>query len=170
MSKVFKYVKLPLIVVLALVMQIIVANNLEIFGVTPNIVLVTIVIVSMWNDLTTSVIISCLIGIGADFIFHFNIGQSFISYLVIAVCISFISKKYRKDSKAAIVYITIMATLVLATFQYIYYTVDTGILVNVLSVLKQTVVELLLNIGVSYILYKVFEKSMKKRELDNIYM
>ena len=63
-----------------------------------------------------------------------------------------------------------MATLVLATFQYIYYTVDTGILVNILSVLKQTVVELLLNIGVSYILYKVFEKSMKKRELDNIYM
>ena len=61
MSKVFKYVKLPLIVVLALVMQIIVANNFEIFGVTPNIVLVTIVIVSMWNDMTTSVIISCLI-------------------------------------------------------------------------------------------------------------
>lgn len=170
MDKIFKYVRLPLIVVLALLVQVIVANNFEIFGVTPNIVLVTIVIFSMWNDMMANVILSCFVGIGADFIFHFNIGQSFISYLVIAVCISFVSKKYRKDSKAAILYITIMATLVLAVFQYIYYAVDNGMLVNIFSVLKQTVVEILLNIATAYILYKIFEKSMRKKEIDNIYI
>lgn len=170
MSKIFKYIKPPVIILTAILMQIAAANNFEIFGVTPNVILVTVVIISMWSNMYASVGYALILGIGADFLFHFDIGQSFISYLVIAIVISYISKKYRKDSKAAIVYITIMSTFAFATFEYVYYAVSNAALINIFAAFKQTIIEILLNIALAYILYKVFEKSMKKSELDNIYM
>ncbi len=170
MSNIWKYIKLPLVIIATFFVQVFVSNSLEIFGVTPNVILVTVVIVAMWNEMWPAVICACILGIGADFIFHFDIGLSFISYLIIAVAISYISKKYRKDSKAAIVYITIMATSAFAFFEYIYYGISNGALFNVFAVFKQTIIEILLNIALAYILYKVFEKSMKKRELDSFYM
>lgn len=161
--------KIPLTIILTFLLQIVIANNFEIFGITPNLILVTVVIISMWNRIEMNVAVACIMGILTDLIFHFDFGQSFISYLVIALCISAISKKYRKESKAAIVYITIMATCIFTGFQFVYYIIDNSLMINVFAILKQTIVEILLNIGIAYILYKVFENNMKDEELDSLY-
>lgn len=161
--------KIPLTIILTFVVQILIANNFELFGVTPNIILVTIVIISMWNRTEMNVMVALIMGILTDLIFHFSLGQSIISYLVIALCISYMSKKYRKDSKAAIVYITIMATCIFAGFGVVYYVIDNSFVVNIFALIKQVVVEILLNISLAYILYKVFEKNMKEEELNTFY-
>jgi len=161
--------KVPLTIFFTFLLQIIIANNFEIFGITPNIILVTVVIISMWNRIGINVAVACIIGILADLIFHFDFGKSLISYLVVALCISSISKKYRKESKAAIVYITIMATCIFAGFEFVYYIIDNSLIVNIFSMIKQIVVEILLNIAIAYILYKVFENNMKDEEFDNFY-
>ncbi len=169
MSKVLSILKIPVVVILTFLIQIVISNNFELFGITPNLILVTVVIISMWNNITVSVITACIIGIAADLIFHFDLGQSFISYLVIALCISYMSKKYRKESKAAIVYITIMATCIFTGFQFVYYIIDSSLVINIFAMIKQIIIEVLLNIALSYILYKIFERSMEDKELESIY-
>lgn len=161
--------KIPLTIVLTFFIQIIISNNFEIFGVTPNIILVTIVIISMWNRIEMNIAVACIMGLLTDLIFHFDFGKSLIAYLVIALCISMISKKYRKDSKVAIIYITIMATCIFAGFQFIYYVIDNSLIINIFAILKQVIIEILLNIALAYILYKVFENNMKDAEFDNFY-
>lgn len=169
MEKVLNIIKIPVIIILTFVIQIFISNNLEIFGVTPNLILVTVVIVSMWNNIIVNVIVASIMGIFADLIFHFDLGQSLVTYLVIALCISYISKKYRKESKAAIVYITIMATVIFTSFQFVYYIIDSSLIVNIFSIVKQIIIEILLNIAIAYVVYKIFEKSMKDDILDNVY-
>lgn len=169
MSKMFKYIKLLFMIISVFVIQILVANNFEIFGVTPNIILVTLVIISMWNDMSISLIVAGILGIGVDLLFYFNIGQAFVSYLVITVSVLYIRQKYRRDSKAAIIYIIIISTVAFASLEYIYYAVNSEMLFNIFDVIKQTIIEILLNISVAYILYKIFEKSMQKKELEDFY-
>ena len=169
MQKILNIVKIPIIIVLTFILQIVISNNFVLFGVTPNLILVTIVIVSMWNTLPVNLTVAGVTGIFADLIFHFSVGKSLISYLVIALCISYISNKYRKESKAAIIYITIIATLIFTSFQVIYYIIDNLIIINIFTILKQLVVEILLNIAIAYIVYKIFEKSMKEDILNSVY-
>jgi len=169
MEKILKAIKIPVIVILTFVAQIFISNNFEIFGITPNLILVTVVIVSMWNSLAVNITVASIMGILADLIFHFDLGQSLVAYLVIALCISYISKRYRKESKAAIVYITAIATGIFALFEFVYYIIDHTLIVNIFAMLKQIVVEMLLNIAIAYILYKIFEKSMNDDILDNVY-
>jgi len=169
MKKVLDVIKIPVIVVLTFIIQIFISNNFEIFGISPNIILVTVVIISMWNTLIINLTVASVMGIFADLIFHFDIGQSLVAYLVIALCISSISSRYRKESKAAIIYITAMATGIFTAFQFVYYIIDSMVIINIFVLLKQVVIEILLNIVVSYILYKLFEKSMNEDILNSVY-
>ena len=169
MKKILDAIKIPVIVILTFVIQIFISNNFEIFGVTPNVILVTVVIISMWNTLAINLTVSGVMGIFADLIFHFDIGKSLVTYLVIALCISYISSRYRKESKAAIIYITAMATGIFTLFQFVYYIIDSAVIINIFVLLKQAIIELLLNIVVAYVLYKVFEKSMNEDILNSVY-
>ena len=169
MKKVLDVIKIPIIVVLTFIFQIFISNNFEIFGVTPNLILVTVVIISMWNTLAINLTVAGVMGIFADLIFHFDIGQSLVTYLTISICISYISGRYRKESKAAIIYITAMATGIFTAFQFVYYIIDSTIIINIFVLLKQIIIEILLNIVVAYILYKVFEKSMNEDILNSAY-
>lgn len=169
MKKILDAIKIPVIVILTFVIQIFISNNFEIFGVTPNVILVTVVIISMWNTLAINLTVSGVMGIFADLIFHFDIGKSLVTYLVIALCISYISSRYRKESKAAIIYITAMATGIFTLFQFVYYIIDSAVIINIFVLLKQAIIEILLNIVVAYVLYKVFEKSMNEDILNSVY-
>ena len=169
MDKVVNVVKIPIIVILTFAAQIFISNRFEIFGVTPNIILVTVVIVAMWNRLFVNLCVAAIMGIFADLIFHFDLGVSGIGYVVISLCISSISVRYRKESKAAIIYITAIATCIFTLFQVIYYVIDNVEMINLFYIFKQTIIEILLNIAVAYVLYKIFEKSMKEDVLNSVY-
>ena len=169
MKKIIDVIKIPIIIILTFIIQIFISNNFEIFGITPNLILVTVVIISMWNNLSVNLIVAGIMGLFADLIFNFDIGKSLVTYLVIALCISYISGRYRKESKAAIIYITAMATGIFVIFEFIYYIIDSTIIINVFVLLKQVIVEILLNIVVAYVLYKVFEKSMNEDILNSVY-
>ena len=169
MKKILAVIKIPVIIILTFIIQIFISNNFEIFGISPNLILVTIVIISMWNALPVNLTASGVMGIFTDLIFHFDIGQSLITYLVIALCISYISGRYRKESKAAIIYITAMATGIFTLFQFIYYIIDSSVIINIFVLLKQAVIEILLNIVVAYVLYKIFEKNMNEDILNSVY-
>lgn len=169
MRKILDIIKIPVIVVLTFIIQIFISKNFEVFGISPNLILVTVVIISMWNTLFVNLTVAGIMGIFADLIFHFDIGQSLITYLVIALCISYISGRYRKESKAAIIYITALATGIFTLFQFVYYIIDSSIIINIFVLLKQAIIEILLNIVVAYVLYKIFEKSMNEDILNSVY-
>ena len=169
LTLIMSILKIPLVIILAIALQIIIANNFEIFGVTPNIILVTIVIISLWNKTEVNILVAVVMGILSDMIFSFDFGKSLVAYLIIALCVSLINNKYRKESKAAIIYITVIATCIFSGFEYLYYMIDNSLIINIFTIIKQTIVGILLNIALSYVVYKVFEKSMKKEELTNFY-
>lgn len=169
MRKVLDVIKVPVIVILTFLIQIFISNNFEIFGITPNLILVTIVIISMWNTLAINLTVAGVMGAFADLIFRFDIGKSLITYLVIALCISYISSRYRKESKAAIIYITAIATVIFTGFEFVYYIIDNAEIINIFVLLKQVIIEILLNIVVAYILYKLFEKNMEEDILNSVY-
>jgi len=169
MKKLLDVIKIPVIIILTFIVQIFISNNFEIFGVSPNVILVAVVIISMWNKLTINLIFAAIMGILTDLIFDFDIGKSLVIYLVITLCISYIANRYRKESKAAIIYITAIATGIFTLFQFVYYIIDSAVVINVFVILKQLIVEMLLNIVVAYVLYKIFEKNMNEDILNSVY-
>jgi len=164
-KKIWKNILMLLIIFVAFILQIIMSNNFKIFGTTPNILLVTLVIISMWSDIHISCIISVLIGFLAEIIFNYSIGATIVSYILVSLCISSISKKYRRESKTAVVYMSVIATSIFLISEYILYMLEYKSLLNVIVMIENLVVQSLLNITVSYVLYRIFEKHMKQNEV-----
>ncbi|MDD2628085.1 MAG: rod shape-determining protein MreD [Clostridia bacterium] len=165
MKKTWKSILMLLMIFVAFILQIIMSNNFKLFGMTPNILLVTLIIISMWSEPHTSFIISLLIGVLAELIFNYDIGTTILSYILVSFCISSISKKYRRESKTAVVYMSVVGTSIFLISEYVLYMLEYKKLLNVIVMIENLVVQSLLNIVISYVLYRIFEKQMQENEI-----
>lgn len=154
MKKIWAIVLLMFLFILIFTIQIIFLNKVKLFGVIPNLLLVTVVMVAFWYNTYLSGLFAFFTGIIADILFSFNIGKSAIIYLVIAIVISLISKIYRKDNNAVIIYVTIVGVLIFETSMLI---VNLGGNINVLQFVSLIFKATVINIGLAYIVRKLLQ-------------
>lgn len=158
MKKVYASLLLILLFILIFTVQITILNKIKLFGITPNLILVTVVMVALWYNIYVSSIFALLSGIITDILFSFSIGKSLVIYLVIAILINTISKIYRKESGTVIMYVITIGTIVFEISMAISSLATSGNVISlwqfVLLILKASIV----NIGLAYIVNKILMK------------
>lgn len=158
MKKVYASLLLILLFILIYTVQITILNKIKLFGITPNLILVTVVMVALWYNIYVSSIFALLSGIITDMLFSFSIGRSLVIYLVIAILINTISKIYRKESGAVILYVITIGTIVFEISMAISSLATSGNVISLWQFILLTLKASSVNIGLAYIINKILMK------------
>ena len=95
MKKTLKVIYIAMIIVLIYVLQLFVINNHTLFGTKPNLILISVIVVSLWFGLYTGSIFSFLIGMLTDILFGNTYGVFTLSYTITGMVIGFLNYNYR---------------------------------------------------------------------------
>lgn len=158
MKKVLTVLYLILIILLMYLVQTLVINNISIFGVKPNLILISVIVVSLWFGLYKGSIYSVCIGIITDMLFYGNISFFTICYALTGSLVGLFSKYYRKENKIALVCVTVIATGIFEIIQFIIYFVSTKHYNQVLFLIYQIFFTALLNVVIVCIVYSLIQK------------
>lgn len=157
MKKVYAVFLLLLLLLIIFIVQVFVLNEIKLFGTVANLILVTVVMVSLWYSLKVACIYSVIVGLITDMLFYFSIGKCILIYLVIAVTISLISKLYRKENNVVIMYVICIGTIIFEIAMAIT-SLSTSIFLTVWEFLVILMKAVIYNIGFAYIVNKLFMK------------
>lgn len=158
-----------MIIVLIYVLQLFVINNHTLFGTKPNLILISVIVVSLWFGLYTGSIFSFLIGMLTDILFGNTYGVFTLSYTITGMVIGFLNYNYRKENKFSLVYVTLISVAIFEFIQYIEYIIITSSHSSILYLLKQIFMSSVLNIIIVYVIYELIYKIAKKVDDDGIY-
>lgn len=158
MKKTLTIVYLLLFILIIFVFQMFIIDERELFGVKPNLILISVIVVSLWFGLYTGSIYSVIIGIITDMLFGNNIGLFTIGYAITGVIIGFFNYNYRKENKIALLYLTFIATAIFELIEYIIYFVITKEYTSILYFVYQIILTSILNIVIVYVVYSLLYK------------
>lgn len=158
MKKALTIVYLLLFILIIFVFQMFIIDERELFGVKPNLILISVIVVSLWFGLYTGSIYSVIIGIITDMLFGNNIGIFTIGYAITGVIIGFFNYNYRKENKIALLYLTFIATAIFELIEYIIYFVITKEYTSILYFVYQIILTSILNIVIVYVVYSLLYK------------
>lgn len=158
MKKALTIVYLLLFILIIFVFQMFIIDERELFGVKPNLILISVIVVSLWFGLYTGSIYSVIIGVITDMLFGNNIGLFTIGYAITGVIIGFFNYNYRKENKIALLYLTFIATAIFELIEYIIYFVITKEYTSILYFVYQIILTSILNIVIVYVVYSLLYK------------
>lgn len=168
-KRIFSYFFILLVLIGIFVFQVYVIDSRELFGIKPNIVLISVIVMSLWYGLYAGSIYGLIIGIITDILFGNTYGIYTMSYTAVGSVIGYLNYNYRKESKASLSYLTIFGTCIFEFVQYIIYlflsTSSTGIFYLIL----QMVISSSLNVILAFILYGVFARISSYAEKNILY-
>lgn len=158
MRKVLTIVYLVFLILLIFTLQMLLIDGRTILGIKPNLILITVIVVSLWFGLYVGSFYGLIIGIITDILFGNSIGMFTILYSVIGTLIGFFSYNYRKENKIALVYVTVIATAVFEFIQFIIYFIISGHYNSILYLLYQIIATSFFNVVIVYIVYSLLYK------------
>jgi rod shape-determining protein MreD len=138
--------------------QIYVIDSRELFGIKPNIILISVIVMSLWYGLYAGTIYGLLIGIITDILFGNNFGIFTLSYTLVGCIIGYLNYNYRRESKVSILYLTIFGTCIFEFAEYIIYLFLNSSNSNIFHLIIQMLISSLLNVILAFILYGAFVK------------
>lgn len=163
-KKILTFVYIFLFIVLVYFLQLFVIDSRTLFGVKPNLILITVIVVSLWYGLYTGTFFSIIIGIITDMVFGNNFGMFTIAYTITGAVAGLLYTNYRKENKLSLVYLTFIFTFLFELIQYFEYLAITGNYSSVFYLIKQVVISSILNVVIVAIVYGVIYKIMEKFE------
>ncbi len=153
-----------LFILLIFYLQLFVVDTRELFGIKPNLILITVIVVSLWYGTYTGTIFAFIIGFLCDLIFGSTTGMFTVAYTITGAITGFINYNYRKENKMSLVYVTLIFTGIFELIQYIEYLMITHVYSNFFFFLKQVIVSSILNTIIVFIIYGVVYKIVDKFE------
>lgn len=158
MKKALTIVYLLLFIILIFIFQMFIIDQREIFGVKPNLILISVIVVSIWFGLYTGSIYGFIIGIITDILFGNAMSLFTISYSITGALLGFFNYNYRKENKVALLYVTCIATAIFEFIQYVVYFIITKEYTSILYFIYQVLLTSVLNIIIVYIIYSLLYK------------
>lgn len=160
-KKILAFVNMTLVLIAIFLLQTMVIDGRELFGVKPNLILITVIVVALKYGVYGGITYSAIIGIVTDLMFGNTYGMFTLCYLITGTVISIINNNYRKENKIALVYVTFIASAIFEVVQYFIYLLRTGVYSNILSLLVQIVLSAILNVILVYIIHALLFKILK---------
>ena len=170
LKKCLTVIYIILFILLIFYLQLFIVDTKELFGIKPNLILITVIVVSLWYGTYTGTIFAFIIGFLCDLIFGSTTGMFTVAYTITGAITGFINYNYRKENKMSLVYVTLIFTGIFELIQYIEYLMITHVYSNFLFFLKQVIVSSILNTIIVFIIYGVvykiddkFESNLRKQ-------
>ncbi|MCX8074388.1 MAG: rod shape-determining protein MreD [Clostridia bacterium] len=159
--KLLAFLKVILVIICIYLIQIYVIDSRTLFGIKPNLVLVSVITISLWYGLYIGSFYSLIIGFLTDLIFLNSNGIFTISYTITGTLIGFFNYNYRRENRVALLYVTAFGILLFEFVEYTCYIFIASDFVNIFYFIKQVIISSLLNICMAYILYGILYKITK---------
>lgn len=163
-KKTLTVIYIILFIVLVYFLQLFVIDNKTLFGVKPNLILITVIVVSLWYGVYTGTFFALFIGAITDLIFGNTGGMFLVSYTITGAIAGLLQTSYRKENKLTLIYLTFIFTLIFEVIQYVEYLILTGNYSSIFYLIKQVLVSSVLNVIIVVIVYGVIYKIMEKFE------
>ena len=157
MKRVLKAICTMLLFVFSLLVQLFLFNNMSLFGVKPNMLLISVIVVSLYTSIYSTTIYSFIVGAIADLIFG-GMGMFTVSYTAIGMLLGYVNGNYMKENYVSIILLTIISVVLFETIQYIQSMVLLSKYVSLIFLLKQLILSILLNVVFVFIICFVFGK------------
>lgn len=153
-KKIITVVYIIALLLILFAFQMFVVNSRTLFGIKPNLILISVIAVSSWYGEKVGGVFSFIIGLITEFLFNAN-GIFLVSYTIVGILVGYLNTKYNKENKVSLVYVTIMATFLFEFIEYLYYCVIHDVYSNIFYLLKQIIISSILNIVIVLIVYSI---------------
>ena len=170
MKNIVKTIMVILIFVISVLLQVFVINKTSLFDVKPNMLLVSIILVSMFINIYSCSIYSFILGFVAYLVFGTS-GIYTLSYSIIGALLGFVSDNYMKGNILSEILMTIGSVTVFEIIEYIHAIVIKKAIAGIFLLVGKIILGILLNVVIVIVLSFIIEKIIKlidKKE-DKIY-
>ena len=157
MKNILKSICIILLFIVSLIVQLFVFNNMELLGVKPNMLLISIIVVSLFTNIYSTTIYSFILGFIVDIIFG-STGMFTISYTAIGMLLGFIGENYMKENYLSIVLLTILSVTLFEVVQYVQTMIKISQYIGLIFLIKQLVISIMLNVVLVFIICFIFGK------------
>ena len=141
----------------SLFIQLFIFNNMELFGVKPNLILICVIVVGLYTNIYSSTIFSFLVGIIVDLLFGSG-GMFIISYTAIGMLLGYISGDYMKENYLSIILITAISVTLFEVVEYVQSMIILSKYISFIFLIKQVILSILLNTVLVFIICFIFGK------------
>ena len=170
MKNIVKTIMVILIFIISVLLQVFVINKTSLFDVKPNMLLVSIILVSMFTNIYSCSIYSFILGFVADLVFGTS-GIYTLSYSIIGALLGFVSDHYMKGNILSEILMTIGSVTVFEIIEYVHAIVIKKAIAGIFLLVGKIILGILLNVVIVIVLSFIIEKIIKlidKKE-DKIY-
>jgi rod shape-determining protein MreD len=161
MQKVLKIISTILLFIFSLSIQLFLFDNISLFGVKPNLFLISIIVVSLYTNIYSSTIYSFILGVVVDLIFGSS-GIFTLSYTAIGMILGIVSDNYMKDNYISIIILTSISVGIFEIIQYFQSMIISSSYISVFFLLKQLLLSIMLNIILVLIICFTFGRIIEK--------
>ncbi len=163
-NQINKYVLIGLIFI-NFILESTLFQSMKIFGVSPNMTLVLVIIITITYGLKKGLIVSVLSGMLLDSFFGLCLGVNLFSLVLTALIISYVGEPLFTGNRLNIVYLTAMSVFVFDIVSYLFMTIlGRGVAFVLLS--KNLPIEIIYNSLFSILLYKTFNWYIEKGKIE----
>ncbi len=163
MQRVLKVIVTILLFIISLSMQLFVFNNMSLFGIKPNMLLISVIVVSLYTSIYSCTIYSFILGFIVDLIFGSS-GMFTISYTAIGMLLGFINEDYMKENYLSIIILTALSVALFETIQYFQSMIIISSYISFFFLIKQVILSILLNVILVFIICFIFGKIIEHIE------
>lgn len=157
MQRALKIIVTIVLFVISLLIQLFIFDNMSLFGVKPNMLLISIIVVSLYTNIYSSTIYSFILGIIVDLIFG-SLGMFTISYTAIGMLLGFVSDDYMKENYISTIILTTISVTLFELIQYFQSMIRLSSYISIFFLFKQLILSILLNVILVFIMCFLFGK------------
>ncbi len=169
LKKVFSYFVIFIVIVCIFLFQVYVIDSRELFGIKPNIILISVIVMSLWYGVYAGSIYGFIIGIITDILFGNGFGIFTFSYTLVGSVIGYLNYNYRRESKVSLSYLTIFGTCIFEFTEYVIYIFLNSSSSSLFYLIIQILISSILNVILAFILYGTFSKISEYAESNILY-
>lgn len=157
MEKILKVIVTIFLFIISLAIQLFLFDNMSLFGVKPNMLLISIIVVSLYTNIYASTIYSFSLGFIVDLIFGGS-GMFTISYTIIGMLLGLISEDYMKENYLSTIVLTALSVIVFEVILYFDSMIISSSYISFFFLIKQLILSILLNVVLVFIMCFLFGK------------
>lgn len=153
-----------LIVIIVYLLQIFVVSNTSFFGITGDLCLMAIVVITLMEENHIAYAAGVLCGITSDILFSTTIGKYLLIYILVVSVLIGLKKMYKQDSKLAIIIFSVCSVITSEILLLLFNIIDSGSFVNLFTYIFNIVKQSIINICLALVIYLMFKIVLFKGE------
>lgn len=161
-KKIFKSIIRIVVFIFVYIFQIYSINNVMFFGVTGDLCLMAVVLVTLLDKNYIAYITAIIFGILSDVIFSATIGRYLVIYIIVVSVLLGLRKMYKQDSKMAVIIFSIVAVSISEALMLLFNIVSGLGIVNIFYLILQLIKLYIINIFLAFVLYLVLKPCIQE--------